>query len=183
MSNSNYLARKRNSFKTNKVAASTHSNEGGNNPAASEQQIIEAPKARRAYKQNPLSVVLRKAKALFNRQLVQSGETKAKCLNLAVSRSADIYPDALRFWSDFKAERDRLIDSAKFNEACHRLGLEPVYVADHVLFEGKANIDKVLKEGLQVMGESAHMFNSALWVDTFHLYDKGEDAQKEDRGE
>ena len=182
--NTHFRAQRRHSFKTSKVAESTHSNEGGNNTAAAnEQQPMEAPKARRAYKQSPLSGVLRKAKALFNRQLVQSGETKAKCIELALSRSSSLYPDPLRFWQAFKAERDRLLDSAKFNKACRDLSLEPAYVADHVLFEGKANIDKVLKEGLQVMGESVHMFKTPLWDDKFNLYGKVEPVEQEVRDE
>lgn len=150
--------------KAQQGAEDTHSNEGGNI------QTVEVKKAKRIYKPQPLYQVVKKAKALFMRQLVQNGETKAECLKIALQRSNDLYQDQLRFWQDFRAERERLTDSNRFCKACEAMGLKPTYVADNTVFEGKGTLEKVLKEGLQVLGEKVHMFNCPLWKDTEELY-------------
>lgn len=151
-----------------KSAVNTQGNQGGNNIIAAE----PVKKAKRAYTVPPVYQVGRRAKALFARQLVQSGETKRQCLAVALQQSNKVYPDALRFWSDFRAERDRLTDSKRFCSECETRGLVPANVADHVVCEGKAVLNKVLKEGLQTLGESVQMFNTPLWKDSFNLYKK-----------
>ena len=67
---------------------------------------------------------------------------------------------------DFRQERERLVDSKRFCETCMALRLAHNDVADHVVFEGKGVVEKVLKEGLQIVGEKVHMFNDPLWKDT-----------------
>ena len=112
--------------------------------------------------------------AQFKRQITQDTECKKKCLVAAVARMNQLYPDALRFWADFRVERERLLDSQRFNKECKNRGLEPKNVADHVVCEGKAMVNKVLLNGLQPLGERVQMYHSPLWEDTFSLYTNAE---------
>ena len=127
---------------------------------------------KKTYKAKPVYQVCRMAKAQFNRQITKRGEVKVDCLNVALTRCTNLYPDAQRFWNDFKAERDRLLDSGRFSAACKARDLEPRNVADHVVFEGKGQVRRVLEEGLQALGENVQMFNCPLWQDTLNLFVK-----------
>ena len=120
-----------------------------------------------------------KARMWFMRQMKKDTATKQQCLEASVAALPELYPDTLRFELDFRKERERLIDSKRFNDACKALNLDPVNVADNVVFEGKGTLEKVLKEGLQVLGERVHMFQAPLWVDTQSLYPT-EQQQKEE---
>ena len=122
-------------------------------------------KVQRVYK------VISKGRHAFNVQLTKDGGTKRRCLEAALSQSTD-YPDQLRFWPDFKAERDRLLDSKRFCADCKARNLVPSHVADHIVFEGKGTVNKVVSDGLQVLGEKVQMFNCPLWQDTENLFDK-----------
>ena len=125
---------------------------------------------RKKYSQQPAYKVLRKAKRLYYSQVDKSVENKIRCIEIALASYIEMYPDKLRFEMDFRAERERLTDSSRFCKACEGLGLVAVNVADHIVFEGKGVVEKVLKEGLQVVGEKVHMFNAPLWKDTEELY-------------
>ena len=129
----------------------------------------------KSYKVQPVYQVVTPARKAFNAQLTKDGDTKRRCLEAALNKAA-CYEDKLRFWIDYKAERDRLIDSKRFCADCESRKLTPSDVADHVVFEGKGMVNKVLKDGLQVMGENAQMFNCPLWEDTESLYKEGGNA-------
>ena len=125
---------------------------------------------KRTYKPQPIYYILGKSRQQFMWQLEKDSATKVACMEAALAANPKMYSDRLRFELDFKAERDRLTDSKRFCLACETLGLEPKNVADHVVFEGKAVLEKVLKNGLQVLGEKVRMFNEPLWVDSEDLY-------------
>lgn len=157
----------RNQKALNQGAGNANGNNGSNND--------EQPK--RSYRISPLYKVLGKAKRLFLKQVTKDIDAKIACIKLALASYDNLYPDTLRFDLDFRAERERLTDSKKFCKACKELELNPVDVADNVLFEGKTVLQKVLKDGLQVMGEKVHMFNKPLWNDTEGLYDKHSEVE------
>ena len=149
-----------------KGAETTHSNEGANK---TENQDGETK--RRRYTPQPVYQVVTRARRSFNKQLKKDGAVKYDCLMLAVDQMPEVYPDKLRFELDFRAERDRLTDSKRFCKECKDLGLDATYVADHVVFEGKGVLNKVLKDGLTTtMGEDGRMFKTPLWKDTQDLY-------------
>ena len=118
----------------------------------------------------PVYQIVRSAMAQFKRQITQDTECKKKCLVAAVARMSHLYPDALRFWADFRVERERLLDSQRFNKECKSRGLEPKNVADHVVCEGKAMLNDVLLHGILPLGERVQMYKDPLWEDTFSLY-------------
>ena len=127
---------------------------------------------KRTYKPQPVYYILSKSRQMFKWQLEKDSATKVACMDAALAANPQKYSDKLRFELDFRAERDRLTDSKRFCSACKDLGLDPINVADHVVFEGKTILEKVLKNGLQVLGENVRMFNEPLWVDSEDLYKK-----------
>ena len=118
----------------------------------------------------PVYQIIRSAMAQFKRQITQDTECKKKCLVAAVTRMSHLYPDALRFWADFRVERDKLLDSNRFCKECKSRSLKPENVADHVLCEGKAMLNDVLLHGILPLGERVQMYKDPLWEDTFSLY-------------
>ena len=118
---------------------------------------------------SPFSSVLKSARAQFKKQVEHNTETKRKCIENNISR---YYADPLRFWLDFKNETKVLLDSMEFNRYCNEIGLNPEYVAEHVVYEGKKLRNNVIENGLNVLGERVMMFNAPLYVDTEELYRK-----------
>ena len=151
--------------KAQQGAEDTHSNEGGNTNGKTKDE-----KPKRTYKMQSVYKVLGKAKRLFLKQVTKDINAKTACMKMALASYDDLYPDALRFELDFRSERERLTDSKKFCDACRALGKEPNYVADNTVFEGKTMLERVLKEGIQALGEKINMFNAPLWEDTQKLY-------------
>lgn len=127
---------------------------------------------KRTYKPQSVYYILSKSRQMFKWQLEKDSETKVACMEAALAANPQKYSDKLRFELDFRAERDRLTDSKRFCLACEALGLDSDNVADHIVFEGKALLEKVLKEGIQVVGENVYMFNAPLWSDSQGLYKK-----------
>ena len=166
--------------KTVKAAENTHSNEGTTNNQNQDvnqnNRAVDVTKpAKKRYHCAPLAIVLRDARTTFHRQLKKDGKVKRASLSSSLSKHSALYPDKLRFELDFKAERDRLLDSRRFRNDCERLQKNPEYMADNILFEGKSFVDKVLKDGIEyVIRENLNMFNCPLWEDTEKLYSKEE---------
>lgn len=126
----------------------------------------KAPKKRGS---SPFSLVLKSARAQFKKQVEHNTETKRKCIEENIKR---YYADPLRFWLDFKNETKVLLDSMEFNRYCNEIGLNPEYVAEHVVYEGKKLRNNVIENGLNVLGEQVMKFNAPLFVDTEGLYRK-----------
>ena len=160
-----------------KGAADASGNNGSNQEATPSVAVVINDMPKRKYRVQPQYKVLRKAKRLYYNQVDKSVANKARCIEIALASYDDIYPDTLRFEMDFRAERERLTDSSRFCKACEALGLVSANVADHVVFEGKGIVEKVLKEGLQVVGEKVHMFNAPLWKDSQKLYTAKADVE------
>ena len=152
-------------------------------------QAIEQPKQgaeekpRRKYQMQPVYRVIKKARRWFLKQLKKDTQAKVDCLKAALADSVEIYPDALRFDVDYRTERERLTDSKRFCDTCKALGLVPAYVADHIVFEGKGTLEKVLKDGLQVLGDNVKMFNAQIWEDRENLFQNATNHQVETKSE
>ena len=153
-------------------------NASGNNGSNHDLGTSVADKPRRKYMMQLVYRVIKKARQLFAKQLKKDTQAKIECLEAALASCQDLYPDPLRFELDFRAERERLTDSKRFCDACEALKLVPEEVADHVVFEGKGTLEKVLKEGLQVLGENVHMFNKPIWSDSESLYADAHQAEE-----
>lgn len=122
-------------------------------------------KLKRTYHLQPVFKVLGKARSLNQRQVSQAAENRAKCIDIVLASLETLYPDPSQFRLDFRAESERLTDSKRFCRDCEDLGLASETVADNIVFEGKMLLEKVLKDGIQVLGERISMFNTPLWGD------------------
>jgi len=113
---------------------------------------------------------------------LQNTKTKKATLDLAIRLCSKYYPDTFRFWQDLLDEANKLLDSNRFNKYCNDvLKLDPQAVAEHLVVEGKATMNKVLKDGLENYGEKARMFSERLYSDDKRrLYvSKKDDAKTE----
>ena len=121
---------------------------------------------------NPVYVVIRKFKDLWSAydEDMQTTKTKRATLNMAVRLCPKYYSDCFRFWQDLLDEANLLLDSKRFEKACSAWKLEPKAVAEHLVCEGKATLNKVLKEGLENYGQKARMFTERLYDDSRNLY-------------
>ena len=127
---------------------------------------------------NPMYVVITRFKKIFSSydENMQTTEIKRASLNIAVCLSKKYYPDRFRFWQDLLDEANILLDSRRFNTSCEEMKLDPQAVAEHLVVEGKATVNRVLKYGLENYGEKAKMFHERLYVDTRKLYRKDEEV-------
>lgn len=90
--------------------------------------------------------------------------SKRESLNLAITLSS-YYPDAIRFWLDLEDQAKLLLDSKRFERECKDWNLKPENVAQHLVVEGKATVNRVLKLGLvEGYGENAKLFIEPLNV-------------------
>jgi hypothetical protein len=129
-------------------------------------------KQKASRKINPLYTVIRKYKNVFASydEQCQNTDTKIVALNIAIGMSRDLYPDRFRFWQDLRDEANILLDSKRFEATCVKWNLRPQAVAEHIVVEGKATLNRVLKNGLEAYGEKARMFKDPLYIDTRGLY-------------
>jgi hypothetical protein len=132
----------------------------------------------RSKKVNPLYVVIRKFWSLFKAydEGMQNTNTKREMLNLAIRLCPKYYSDTFRWWQDLLDEANLLLDSVRFNKDCEALGLNAQAVAEHLVVEGKATVNEVLKYGIQVYGEKVRMFSERLYKDDRQLYVKSTDV-------
>ena len=118
---------------------------------------------------DPVYAVLQKARAQFNRQVVQDTNTKRICIERNIPA---FYGDPLRFWTEFRDEVNDLLDSIRFNTYCKEHGLNKTYVAEHVVFEGRSTKNDVWRKGPGILGETVRMFNAPLYKDDAALFKK-----------
>lgn len=178
MKQKHYSARKRNSFRTYKVAESTHSNEGGNKPAANEQQTQQSEETaeerivRKAYELAPewkiSSIAKKKFMALPSD--LQNGAGKEACVKEALNGHKELIPDQTRYWIWMIDETRKLIRVWDFVETCEAVGRDPQTVAQHLILEGKMVCNAVRMEGLAAYGSNIRMFEKRLFQDEFKLF-------------
>lgn len=140
--------------------------------------VTEGKKKARSKKVNPLYVVIRKFWNLFKAydEGMQNTNTKREMLNLAIRLCPKYYSDTFRWWQDLLDEANLLLDSVRFNKGCEALGLNAQAVAEHLVVEGKATVNEVLKYGIQIYGEKVRMFSERLYKDDRQLYAKSTDV-------
>lgn len=110
----------------------------------------------------PIWVALTAARRMFNNlpSALQNTETKRMCLHEAASR---IYGDPKRVNYDIKNEARRLTNLVDFGEYCEESGLDKDNVAEHVVFEGKTTVRRVMEYGVEsALGTKIQMFAEPL---------------------
>jgi hypothetical protein len=128
----------------------------------------------------PVWKVVRMGNVKFDAQLMkyQNTETKRDCLNESIAK---YYRDLLGFWLDFRTHAARLVDSKRFRKCCEDRGLNIQSVAEHVVFEGSAVVNRVIRYGVDaILGERIMMFNTPIYKDEAKLYSQS--AESKGRG-
>ena len=110
---------------------------------------------------------------------LQNAETKRMCLHEAASRT---YGDPKRVNYDIKNEARRLTNLVDFGEYCKVNGLKAAHVAEHVVFEGKTVMRRVMEHGVEsVLGTKIQMFAEPLTEDKSNADDQStEDGVKDE---
>ena len=91
---------------------------------------------------------------------LQNTETKRMCLKEAAERT---YGDPKRASYDIKNEARTLTNLMDFGEYCRMNGLKGENVAEHVVFEGKTVMRRVMEYGVEsVLGTKIQMFAEPL---------------------
>ena len=93
--------------------------------------------------------VCKNSRALFSRQLDQSAECKQKCVLRSMGRLDE--QERTLFLRRFNALVNMLLDIKRFNDDCADLELEPVEVAQHIVFEGKKMFDAARDYGIELV--------------------------------
>ena len=109
---------------------------------------------------SPRAQVCRAAKRMFGAQLEKNTETKRRCLNHNINRYYG--NDAPRFWHEMKTEAESICDSKLFCKRCEDKGLNPQWVAEHLLVEGTGVAKRVLKEGFESLHGTEMLFDAPL---------------------
>lgn len=121
----------------------------------------EVKSTKRAHKVEPIYRVMAKARNQFNKQVRQDTETKILCIT---NNIRNFYQDGARFWADLNKEVEDLLDSKRFNEYCEKCGRNAHDVAEHLVFEGKAAKNRVLKGEFTKDLKNINLFDSPLYV-------------------
>jgi len=156
MFNKNYSAANSSIVKTSNEASVNSISNPSNEAMASK----EVKSTKRAHKVEPIYRVMAKARNQFNKQVRQDTETKILCIKNNIK---DFYKDGARFWADLNKEVEDLMDSKRFNEYCEKCGRNAQDVAQHLVFEGKAAKNRVLKGEFTKDLKNIHLFDSPLY--------------------
>lgn len=144
-----------------------------------EHQITQT--SRRRAPSAPVWTALTAARRMFNNlpSALQNAETKRMCLHEAASRT---YGDPKRVNYDIKNEARRLTNLVDFGEYCKVNGLKAAHVAEHVVFEGKTVMRRVMEHGVEsVLGTKIQMFAEPLTEDKSNADDQStEDGVKDE---
>lgn len=101
---------------------------------------------KRSRKVNPLWITINRANRMFNMQLVKNNETKLSCLEVIAKAN---FSDVEKFWAAYMAQANRLLDSHKFTSYCKNNGMDAVTIASHIVYQGKATLERVLSDGVE----------------------------------
>ena len=154
-------ARKANYQTRQRVAVNSHSNEG-----AMQVVVVATTRPNRNTRYLAFYRICATGMKIFRRvaDAKKTPSSKRESLNLAITLSS-YYPDAIRFWLDLEDQAKLLLDSKRFERECKDWNLKPENVAQHLVVEGKATVNRVLKLGLvEGYGENAKLFIEPLNV-------------------
>lgn len=107
-------------------------------------------KATRTSNVSKISATMTRARRKFQQQLKknQNLQTKIECIE-EVAEEVYGSSSAQMVWHDLLKESKRLTNLVDFNEYCRSLGLEPSYVAQHIVFDGSGAVNKVMRNGVE----------------------------------
>ena len=115
------------------------------------------------------NAVINKANRLFLKQVRKNTETKQECIVYCVT--PNLYADAPRFWEEYRIAVEAILDSKKFEKNCNEANLNPQYVAEHLVMEGRAMVRKVLAEGFAPLKGRERYFTAPILKTEFFASD------------
>lgn len=95
-----------------------------------------------------------KANRNFRYQLYKSNAVKRECLRRA---AMEVTMDLQKYYFDYMREVNRLTDSQRYCKAAESAGCDANILATHIVFLGSAQVNKVLKVGLEQSGVLQHV--------------------------
>lgn len=119
-------------------------------------------------------------------QSLRNTTNKVQCIEDVLNRSTEII-DSTRWWTWLEQEKTNLTRVFDFENYCKELNLEPEYVAEHLVFEGKKVTNYIRMNGLKMYDSTncpfekkanIRMFTEALYDDKFHFFGKKEVAHE-----
>ena len=131
-------------------------------PATEQKEPQTTTTSRRRAPSAPIWSALTVARRMFNNlpSALQNTETKRMCLKEAAEHT---YGDPKRACYDIKNEARKLTNLMDFGEYCRKNGLKGENVAEHVVFEGKTVMRRVMEYGVEsVLGTKIQMFAEPL---------------------
>lgn len=150
-----------------KGAASTHSNEGGNNTAAEQTKV-------RRRTTDPMWAV----NAIINRKFkslpagLQSTDTKRACADAVLTAHTDLCPDKARYYAWLLGQAELIRRSYHFTEDCD--GADAQAVSEHLVVEGKKVVTLVRLNGIAatIPATQVKMFGQSRLVPEEFRYEK-----------
>ena len=122
--------------------------------------------------------VLRKARKIFDAQLVKSNETKLLCINNQVNGA---FLDVPKFWGDYLTQTERLLNNLKYLKECKRLKVSAKNLSEHIVFLGSATINKVLNDGVEsTLGKDLTFYSGEILTPEIREIFRNEDEEDED---
>lgn len=117
-----------------------------NNNIAPERRIITS--AMRRYKALPLQL--------------QSNETKILCLMQAIETHPKLVQNVEMFWLWLVGQTKLLKRVWDFTSTCEKYGVNPTFVAQHMVLEGQMACNLVRMNGLEAYGDRIKAFQEPL---------------------
>lgn len=118
---------------------------------------------------SPFNTVIKKANKLFLKQVLKDTKIKQECIVYCIT--PNLYADAPRFWEEYRIAVEAILDSKKFEKNCNDAKLNPQYVAEHLVMEGRAMIRTVLAEGFAPLKGRERYFTSPILKNDFFASD------------
>ncbi len=126
---------------------------------------------------SPFNTVISKANKLFLKQVLKNTQIKQECIVYCIT--PNLYADAPRFWEEYRIAVEAILDSKRFERNCIDAKLNPQYVAEHLVLEGRAMIRRVLTGGFAPLkGRERHFTAPILKAEYFASDVVSADAEK-----
>ena len=147
----------------NRNAVNTATAKATLNTESNEQQSTTS---RRRSPSAPIWTCMTMARKMFNNlpASLQNNQAKQLCLDDAARRT---YSDSKRVRYEIRNEAARLTNLKDFEEHCAKNGVDANIAAQHVVFEGKTVMRRVMEYGVaSVLGTKIELFSEPLVVDS-----------------
>lgn len=106
--------------------------------------VAQSAKNAKSNRISAFNRVITSSRKLYARQLDKNASMKNRCIANSI---AGRYDDPERFWREFETQKVEILDRSSFIRNCNAEGLNPEIVAEHLILEGNATVNRVLKEG------------------------------------